>query len=239
MTTMSRIRRFAAVALTIHVALACAAAPAMATSAGFYGSAGLGSASWEDGGGWNGDRDGDTQHVGAGLALEMPTGFFRLSYRLGLGWERIESEGDNGGADQTLEGFVVDQDLTYDLYASPSMRFWIGPELRLGFFDGSFDNVSGGDRNYFAAGIGPVLGFDFALNPSVALSWKLGYLFTWYTTEDDPWGDGSYPGNHEPYAADDSIEEGHAFTSLSILFRLWGGPPPGPHPPVYQPQGRW
>ena len=239
---MTKIRFFAAPALAIQIALAFAAAPALAASAGFYGSGGRGSASWDDWGGWNGGGSGgdnDTQHVGAGLAMEMPTGFYRLSYRIGLGWERVESEGENGGPDQTLEGLVFDQDLTYDLYASQAMRFWIGPELRLGFFDGSFDNAGGG-RNYFAAGIGPVLGFDVALNPGVALSWKLGYLFTWYSPEEDYWGDDYYyPGYHGSSYDDDGIDEGHAYMSLTVLFRLWGGPPPGPPPSMYQPQGRW
>ena len=239
---MTVIRHSLAATLAIQLALACAAAPAMAASAGFYGSAGTGSASRDDWGGWDGGGpgwDSDTQHVGAGLAMEMPTGFYRLSYRISLGWERIESEGENGGPDQTLEGLAFDQDLTYDLFASPATRFWIGPELRLGFFDGSFDNA-GGDRNYFAAGIGPVLGFDLALNHSVALSWKLGYLFTWYYPEEDPWGnDYYYPGYHDSYSENDAIDEGHAYMSLTVLFRLWGGPPPGPPPAMYQPQGRW
>jgi hypothetical protein len=240
---MTTFRFLVSTALAVQLALAGLAAPAIAASAGFYGSAGTGFAGLDHGGGWDGGGyggDRDTRHTGAGLALEMPTGFFRLSYRLGVGWERIESQGENGGPDQTLEGLVLDQDLTYDLFASPAMRFWGGPELRLGFFDGSFDGASYGDRNYFAAGIGPVLGFDLALNPSVALSWKLGYLFTWYSPEEYYWGDDYYyQGGRDYYYEDDLIDEGHAYMSLSVLFRLWGGPPPGPPPSVYQPQGRW
>jgi hypothetical protein len=240
---MTKIRFVAATTLAVQLAIAGLAAPAIAASVGFYGSAGTGYASWDSGGSWSGGGygwDSDTRHTGAGLALEMPTGFFRLSYRLGLGWERIEGEGKNGGPDHTLEGLVFDQDLTYDLFASPAMRFWIGPELRLGFFDGSFDNASLGDRNYFAAGIGPVLGLDLALNPSLALSWKLGYLFTWYSPEGNSWqGDYYHQGDHDYYYEDDLINEGHAYMSLSVLFRLWGGPPQGPPPSAYQPQGRW
>jgi hypothetical protein len=178
----------------------------------------------------------EVRPVDGGVGFRGP---YVLSYRINLGWERVESEGEDGGPDQTLEGLAFDQDLTYDLFASPATRFWIGPELRLGFFDGSFDNA-GGDRNYFAAGIGPVLGFDLALNPSVALSWKLGYLFTWYYPEEDPWGnDYYYPGYHDSYSENDAIDEGHAYMSLTVLFRLWGAPPPGPPPAMYQPQGRW
>jgi hypothetical protein len=241
---MTRTGIVAATALAIQVALLGVAAPAKAVSAGLYGSYGTGAASWDDWGGGDGGgygRDGDTRHTGAGLALEMPTGFYATSYRLGIGWERIDSEGENGGPDHTLEGLVIDQDITYDLFASPAMRFWIGPELRLGFFQGSFDNASDGDRSYFAAGIGPVLGFDVALSRSVALSWKLGYLFTWYSPDEDYWGDDYYYNDYyyNDYYDGDTIDEGHAYISLSVLFRLGGGPLPGPNPDMYQPQGRW
>jgi hypothetical protein len=237
---MTRIRFVVATTFAIQVALAGVAAPAKAASAGLYGIYGAGAASRDDWGGWGGGGygwDGDTRHTGAGFALEMPTGFYATSYRLGIGWERIDSEGENDGSDYSLEGLVIDQDLTYDLVASPTMRFWIGPELRLGFLQGSFDNSAGGDQSYFAAGIGPVLGFDIALSRSVALSWKLGYLYTWYSPDDGSWGDDYYYNDY--YDDGDTIDEGHVYLSLSVLFRLGGGPLPGPHPDMYQPQGRW
>jgi hypothetical protein len=236
---MTRIRFAAATTLAIAVALAGAAAPAQATSVGFYGTAGLGGASGEDvgnrSGGWGWDSD--TRHTGAGFALETPSGLYRWSYRLGIGWEHIAGEGVRGGADGSLEGLVIDNDFTYDLIAGPASRFWIGPEVRLGFLRGSLDNAPGGDRNFVAAGIGPVLGFDLALGPSAALSWKFGYLYTWYYADDGSWNSGSY--RHDDYYDGNQMDEGHAFISMAVLFRLWGGPQPGPAPGTYQPQGRW
>jgi hypothetical protein len=165
---------------------------------------------------------------------------YRMSYRLGVGWERIDAEGQRGGPDSTLEGLVIDNDFTYDLFASPMSRFWVGPEFRLGFFHGSLDDSPRGDRSFYAAGIGPVAGFDLALGPSAALSWKLGYLYTWYYTDEGSWDGG---GHHDDYYyADSEMEEGHAFASMALLFRLWGGPAgsaAGPPPGTYQPQGRW
>jgi hypothetical protein len=180
--------------------------------------------------------DRDTTHTGAGFALESPMGY-RLSYRLGVGWERIEAQGERGGPDNTLEGLVIDNDFTYDLFASPVSRFWLGPEFRLGFLHGSLNNVPGGDRSFFAAGVGPVVGFDLALGPSAALSWKLGYLFTWYYADNNSWNDDNHhDGNH---FEDSQMDEGHAFLSMALLFRLGGYPQAGPPPGTYQPQGRW
>ena len=243
---MKRIGFAAAATLAAAVALAGVASPAQAASVGFYGTYGIGDASGDaadywDGGGWGWDSD--TTHTGAGLALETPTGFYRFSYRLGVGWERIDGEGENGRADGTLEGLVIDNDFTYDLFASPTTRFWVGPELRLGFLNGSIEDSPRGDRSFAAVGIGPVLGFDFALGPSVALSWKLGYLYTWYYADEDSWDDDydHHHGDNDYYDDyyDSEMEEGHAYLSLAVLFRLWGGPQAGPQPGAYQPQGRW
>lgn len=242
---MKKIGFAAAAVLATAVALAGAAAPADAAGVGFYGSYGVGQASgdqqdWE-GGGWNWDTD--TEHTGFGFALETPTGLYRTSYRLVIGWERIVGEGQDGRADSTLEGLVIDNDLTYDLSASPASRFWIGPELRLGFFNGSLNDAASRDRDFFAVGIGPVLGFDLALGPSAALSWKVGYLYTWYYGDDAAWGDGcayDHGCYYNDYYFDESeMDGGHAYVSMALYFRLWGPPQAQPQPGTYQPGGRW
>lgn len=235
---MNRIRLAAAASFAIAVALAGIAAPAHATSMGFYGTYGAGQASGDAQGTWGGGGwawDSDTRHTGFGFALETPM-FYRMSYRLGVGWERIEGDGANGRGDGEIEGLVIDSDFTYDLAASPTSRFWIGPEFRLGFFNGSLDDGPDGDRNLIAAGIGPVLGFDLALGPTAALSWKLGYLYTWYYADDNSWNDDYYYGD---YYEDSEMDGGHAYVSMAVLFRLWGGPQAEPQPGTYQPQGRW
>jgi hypothetical protein len=235
---MNGIRFAAATTLVLAIALAGSAAPAHAMHIGFYGTYGAGQASGDADGTWGGGDwtwDRDTEHTGFGFAMETPMGF-GMSYRLGLGWERIESDGGGGSKDGELEGVVIDNDFTFDLVASPMSRLWIGPEFRLGFFDGSLDNAPGGDRSFVAAGIGPVLGFDLALGPSAALSWKAGYLYTWYYADEDSWDDGNY---HGDYYDDSEMDGGHAYVSMAVLFRLWGGPPAAPPPGTYQPQGRW
>ncbi len=238
---MTRIRFVVAAAFAVQVALAGLAAPAAALGVGVYGSAGGGGASWDDAGDWNGSGwdggdgwDRNTRHTGFGFALETPTGIFPLSYRLGLGWEHIVFEGERGLPDRDLDGLVIDQDLTYDLVASPVTRFWVGPELRLAFLQSSSGGTFDEDRNFVAAGFGPVFGFDIALNPGVALSWKLGFLATGYSTDEDTWSDGS-----RDRRVDDSISEGHGYVSLTLYFRLGGGYYPQPPPPQYQPQRRW
>lgn len=234
---MTRSRHAAATIFVIALGLGAVAAPAHAMHIGFYGTYGAGQASGDvqgtfGGGDFSWDRD--TEHVGFGFALETPIGY-GVSYRLGLGWERIEGDGNGPGGNGEIEGLVFDNDFTYDLVASPMSRFWIGPEVRLGFFNGSLDDAPGGDQNYVALGIGPVLGFDLALGPSAALSWKVGYLYTWYYNDDDSWDNDYYHGYYE----DSEMDGGHAYASMAVLFRLWGGPPAGAPPGTYQPQGRW
>lgn len=235
---MTRVRFTVAVTLAALVALAGFAARAEAVSVGVYGSVGGGGGDWDDDG-W----ERDTRHGGFGFALEAPVGFFPFSYRLGVGWEHIVFEGLRGLPDLDLDGVVVDQALTFDIASSYATRFWVGPELRLAFLQS--DGSLGEDRNFFGAGVGPVLGVDLALGPTVALSWKLGFLVTSYSTDDDTWAnDGSGDGH-----ADDTLEEGHGYLSLTIFFRLWGGPEPGPRqyqpapqyppPPPPPPRGRW
>ncbi|HEY6000826.1 MAG TPA: hypothetical protein VI078_16185 [bacterium] len=235
---MARTNLFFATTFAAAVALAGVAAPAGAASVGFYGTFGGGAAGGNDEGGTSGswDWDRDTTHAGGGLTIDTSGGYSPINYRLGLGWEHIEAQGERGEADRALQGLVIDNDLTFDVLRGPASRFWVGPELRLGFLHGSLDDSTPGDRNFYAAGVGPVLGFDLGLGPGAALSWKFGYLYTWYYTDDDSWDSG----DHNDHA---EMDEGHAFVTMALLFRLWEGPHAGqqgaPPPGVYQPRGRW
>jgi hypothetical protein len=218
-----------AVAAATLAALLAWAPAAHAGGIGIYGLAGAGGADWQDG--WNeddhwdnSDNWRDTTHTGAGLVFDAGYPGAFLGYRMSVGWERVEQDGAAGVPGLTLEGVVVDQDLTMTLVRGP-LRLWVGPELRLAYLNGEWGG--GAHEDFFAAGLGPVIGFDIALGPAAALSWKLGYLVTSYAPTSNSFDE------HD----DASIGEGHAYASLAILFNTWGSRPASPPPAAYPPAG--
>lgn len=241
----TRLMTAAVLALATAVATLGGHTPAHAASIGVYGSLGAGTADWDENTfeGFDNTRDNrDTRHGGAGLVFDASAPFAPLGYRLNVGWERITHERRFDVARLELEGIVVDQDLTLQLIGPGPLRLWVGPELRLAFFDGSWDG--GGDEDFLAIGIGPVFGADFNISPAMAVSWKVGYLYTGYS------GRGS-----DSSFDDSSLAEGHVYASVALLFSPWGDyrrpvppqvaprpypqPAPGyPPPPVYNPR-RW
>jgi hypothetical protein len=244
----TRLTTVAVLMVATTIATLAAADAARATGFGVYGSLGAGSADWRNdhfGGYDNVDETRDTSHGGAGLVFDAAAPFSPLGYRLSVGWERITQERQFDTPRLELEGVVVDQDLMVQLIGGPGpLRMWVGPELRLGFFNGSFDGVDA-DEDFLALGLGPVFGLDFDVSPGLSISWKLGALFTGYSGR-----------NNSSSIDDSSLGEGHAFANLSILFSPWGNyrhqpqqrgyepqqqpgyPPPAPPPPGYNPR-RW
>lgn len=205
-------RATTAASLVLAVLLASLADPAHARplSLGFYGSAGGGVADWDGSGGSNFDEQQDTQHNGVGVVLDVGAPFNALNYRLSLGWERIAHRAGFYNPGYTLEGVVIDQDLLIALaYWPETLRLWVGPELRVGFFGGSPDVAGLGTQDFLALGLGPVFGLDYAVSPTLAISWKFGYLATGYSGR-----------RHSSYAGDQdaTLGEGHAYASLAILF---------------------
>lgn len=201
-----------------------------AVSLGLYGSAGGGLAEWDQSGTGRFDDRRDSTHVGYGFVIDTAGSRDLLAYRLGVGYEKIVHEADFDNPRLVLRGIVVDQDLTLDLIGGPGLRLWFGPELRLGAFRGEPDGAAGGNVDFAALGLGPVMGVDYQVGPSLALSWKLGYLLTGYAgTQRDA----------SRYDRDLSIGEGHAYLALSLLFRTWDyerPDPPRPAPRTYYPR---
>lgn len=228
-------RTTAVIAAATLAALLAAAPAARAVGIGVYGTAGGGSADWQTDGRDGFDDRRATTHTGAGLVLDTASPASLLNYRLSLGWERVAREAAFGQPGFSLQGAVVDQDLTVTIVGGPGpLRVWAGPELRLGFMSGRPDGDGGPKEDFLALGIGPVIGFDFAVGPAVAVSWKLGYLVTGYAGS----GRSSFTDHN-----DASLGEGHAYVSLAILFNTWGSYPGGyPGRPESRPnpyQRRW
>ena len=232
-------RAIAAAVLVLSMVVAGLAAPTSANALvlGFYGNAGLGSSDWDNSGSLFSDDNHDTRHAGLGFVMGTASMRNPVNYRMYLGYEEITHEGNGGESDITMNGLVVDQDLLFNLTRG-QVRLWVGPELRLGFLSGSSDAGGVGDQNFFVIGAGPVMGLDFRIAPSMGLSWKLGYLISSYSGDDNSWNHGH---------GDTSLVEGHGYISLALLFSTWGGGyheapmqqvPVQQAPPAYYPRPR-
>lgn len=199
----------AVLAATSAVALLATPRPASALRIGVYGTTGSGSAEWQYSERGRGDVDRDTAHAGYGIVFDAGSHRAFSNYRLSLGWERIDHATVYGEPKGTLEGVVIDQDLMFNFGRRPgALRVWVGPEFRIAFLNSSDTRLTGGKEDFLSLGVGPVVGFDFALNPAMAISWKLGYLASGRA------GDGT---------DGSSFSEGHGYATFSILFNTWGG----------------
>lgn len=200
-----------AAALTIAAALLAAPGPASALRIGLYGSSGAGSADWQYSEYGRDDVGRDTAHAGYGIVLDSGSPRTLADYRISLGWERIENAAVFDAPATTLEGFVVDQDLMFNLIRHPGpLRIWLGPEFRIAFLNSSDTRATGGREDFVSLGVGPVVGFDFGLSPALAISWKVGYLAS-----------GVAGSRTDGF----SFSEGHAYAAFAILFSTWGGHP--------------
>lgn len=230
-------RMFPAQVLVLALALIGLAAPPSARAAviGFYGTAGLGASDWDDSELADYTDDMDTRHSGVGFVLGSNSTASPLNYRVSIGYEEVSHLGQSGNPDFSMYGVVIDQDLLFSLSRSRGpVRGWLGPEVRFGFFNGSPDEGTSGDQDFFMVGLGPVLGADFVISPWVSFSWKIGYIFSNYFNDENSWDDDD---------GGPSVDEQHAFASLSILFSTWDGyrddershEPPDDYPPPRKP----
>lgn len=195
-------------AAVVATALLAAPGTAHALRVGVYGTTGAGSAEWQFGAD---DRDNvsrDTTHAGYGVVFDsgLFSGF--PGYRISLGWERIDHSLERGAAAADLEGLVIDQDIVFSLGRHPGpLRFWLGPEFRVGFLSSNDVGFTDGTEDFLSLGVGPVVGLDVALAPGLAVSWKLGVLAS-----------GIVGGR----ADDTAFNETHAFATFAVLFGGWG-----------------
>jgi hypothetical protein len=155
---------------------------AMAIGKGFYVQLGSGSADWTtevDDTGNEFDTSSDTGHLGAGFVLDTATDVDKLfNYRFQVGYERYTDDPNDSSQKYDFDSLVVDQDFGFGVVRNDSLRFWLGPELRLSasvFSDDNYDHV------LFGIGLGPALGINFHTGSNVSLGIKGGYMVMSYS----------------------------------------------------------
>jgi len=183
-----------------------AATDASAVGLGFYleGGGGSGEHTINPDVGPNFDEDVDVSHGGVGFMLDtdvLNKGVF--NYRLNVGFESMTIKPDTGGNDLDFGGIVVMNDFGFAIVRNKKLRFWGGPEVKLGIYSGEDD--ANQDVDLVTFGVGPVLGLNIRLSSSVFLALKGGVLVT------------AYGGQAETY----DIEDGKAtvgFFNIGLLF---------------------
>jgi hypothetical protein len=180
------------------------ALPATAAGIGGYAEFGTGSGDFEYD--FSPEFDVDARSAGFGFVFDSNLAGPRIfNYRLNIGYERLELE-DDFSTTLDLDGLVIDNTFGFALAGSPTFRWWLGPQVRIGFYNGETDD--GFEEVDLAAfGIGAVTGMNF-MTGNVCMSVSLGARITGYAGESEALG----------ITTDLEGNTGTVFLNLAMLF---------------------
>lgn len=220
-------KRAAFLSVVLMTALLVSAPAACALGFGFYGSAGTGSADWEQAFAFDGFST-DTSHKSFGMTFDTGLStdrFFNYHIEIGREWFTGRSfvPRDTAGTvsgrpgDLDLDGVVVSHTFGFGGELSESVRIWFGPEIRW------YADVSGASQyeprfkvKGSGAGIGPSIGVNFNFNSGLTMMLKTGYLMSNYDFDAEGYINGQY------ISTDYDVEEYLLYVNLEILFRSPG-----------------
>ena len=143
---------------------------------GFYGTAGGGNFGLDlnfDSGGKKTEK-GDAMKFGLGFSYDSNVAKDELlNYRLNVGWENVDLNVNHSSRSESYNSLNVDNTLGFGLFSNQSMRFWMGPELRLGYFKGSGNGFMD-DARSFIWGLGGAVGLNMHLSQDYDLAFTTG-----------------------------------------------------------------
>lgn len=186
-------KKLVVVVVAVLLVSAFAVLDASAAGIGFYleGGSGSGEMTVEDW--WTGndyDTDIDMSHGGIGFMLDTaPSGSSVFNYRFNVGFESTTLSPDIG-EDADVTGIVMMHDFGFAIVKTSKVRFWAGPEVKLGYYTGETE-TNEDDLKIALFGIGPVAGVNIGLSSSVSLAFKLGIIYEAFGGE----GESSFSGN--------------------------------------------
>ena len=156
-------------------------APLSATAVGVggYAQTSLGTLNWDFDPNLPSGGDDSADVLAGGFGFLFDTNCAKrslLNYRLSAGVEWTDLNFDDVG-DGTLAGLTLDNTLGFGIVSNAQMRFWVGPDVRLGYHWGEAGVLD--DVTVFEVGVGPVAGmnlhfgrfWDLAL--SMGLRWSM------------------------------------------------------------------
>ena len=138
---------------------------------------------------FTGDKvDADAEATGYGLVFDSDLrGEFNHNLRLNIGYEKLDLENDFGETLE-LEGLTLAGTLGFPLGGRESYHWWIGPQLRLGFYSGDVDSIPNVDYDLAAFGVGGVLGFNYITRSNICISTSAGFVLSGYAGEATEFG---------------------------------------------------
>ncbi|MBI5016099.1 MAG: hypothetical protein HZB55_11520 [Deltaproteobacteria bacterium] len=171
-------------------------------------------------------QDVTTRHSEFGLVLDTTVARSSVfGYRLQVGYDHLTATADAGiwdlESDANLKGVVWDNTFGFRLFQAPSVRLWLGPQVRFARYWGhaEYDDGAGGKQRtkvrLSTFGVGPAVGVNWNLRggPTVALTG--GWRVTFYNGSERPEDSESWGGSdYEDFA------EGLWFVQLSLLYRF-------------------
>lgn len=176
-----------------------------AVGLGFYveGAQGNGDFEYEP----NGSFDVDPESKGVGLVFDTNPGRGGVfSYRLNLGYEKLDLP-DSFGDSLELEGGVVTSTFCFAPVRQPTLRWWIGPQIKVGYYEGGLNTSPSGDYEMAAFGVGAATGFNI-IAENVIVSISAGWQRVAYAGEVDDAG----------WTQDINADTSNGFINLAVLF---------------------
>ncbi|MCC6544372.1 MAG: hypothetical protein IT392_07720 [Nitrospirae bacterium] len=187
---------------------------------GPYIELGGGSGDWEyEGSQYNNWNDStfnvDTRNAGIGFVLDTsPMDSSVFNYRLNVGLERHDIEFPSGGTIE-FNGISVDNTFGISVVRNPNIRFWLGPQVRLAYYEGDRNDV---DLKLVAFGIGPAAGVNFAMGPKTTISLSGGIRISGYAGQEEFLHYNAYYKSNEVTTSDINFSGGMVFFNMSVLF---------------------
>lgn len=164
---------------------------AEAVGLGFYlqKGAGSGESTTYDVVAWGNDVEDDFDYDQFSIGFQMDTAPLDdkiFNYRLNIGLGDVAGDSDLGN-DFELKELKIENDFGFRVAGNNKFRIWLGPELAIGFYEG--DNDYGGDLNMMSLGLGPVVGANIGITDSMAVTVKVGYIFSAFVGLEEVPGD--------------------------------------------------
>jgi hypothetical protein len=157
-----------------------------------------------------------------------------FNYRLdfGFGAQNFDLDRDgliSGSLDS--KGVTIDNTFGFGVVRNSNVRFWIGPQVHVGFYRGDFEGnqaflgggfgeTENGDTEYFEFGLGPVAGINVHLDNNITLSFTSGLRWNWFSgdleTKAHYDSGGSFVPSEDFNIHGDSTE---IYLNMTVLFR--------------------
>jgi len=128
-----------------------------------------------------------------------------FNYRLTIGSYNFEIA--DWGLD--ADGISFTNDFGFGIVTNPNFRLWLGPELKLGWAEGT--DFTNWEYDLFSVGFGPVLGANFNIGSTFTIALKAAYLIQ--STNGEVW----IPSwGWEDFSSDEEL----FIIGVNLMFRL-------------------